>query len=40
MEDIIESVAKKLGIDYAVARQGISITSRYFILKSDTVKAG
>jgi hypothetical protein len=27
MEDIVENIAKKLGTDYAVARQGISITS-------------
>ena len=40
MEDIVKNFAEKVGIDPAVARQGISITSRYFILKSDPVKAG
>jgi hypothetical protein len=40
MEDIVESFAEKLGIDPTVARHGISITSRYFILKSDPIKAG
>jgi len=40
MEDIVENFAKKLGIDPSVAREGISITSRYFILKSYPVKAG
>ena len=40
IENIVESIAEKLGIDPHIARQGISITSRYFILKSDPVKAG
>ena len=40
MEDIVENFAKKLGIEPSIAREGISITSRYFILKSDPVKAG
>ncbi|HET8793030.1 MAG TPA: hypothetical protein VFM31_04500 [Nitrososphaeraceae archaeon] len=40
MEDIVENFAKKLGIEPSIAREGISITSRHFILKSDPVKAG
>ncbi|HET7642347.1 MAG TPA: hypothetical protein VFK40_02470 [Nitrososphaeraceae archaeon] len=40
MEDIVENFAKKLGIEPSIAREGISITSRHIILKSDPVKAG
>ena len=39
MEDIIESFAKRLGIEPNVARQGISITCRYFIQNSEPIKA-
>jgi hypothetical protein len=39
MEDIIESFAKRLGIEANVARQSISITSRYFIQNSEPIKA-
>ena len=40
MEDIVKSFAEKLGIKPAVAKKGLSITYRYFILKSDPVEAG
>ena len=40
MEDIVENFAKRLGIKPTVAKKGLSITFRYFILKSDPVKAG
>ena len=39
MENIIESFAKRLGIEPNVARQSISITSRYFIQNSEPIKA-
>jgi hypothetical protein len=39
MEDIIESFAKRLGIEPNVARKSISITCRYFILNSEPIKA-
>ena len=39
MENIIESFAKRLGIEPDVARQSISITSRYFIQNSGPIKA-
>ena len=39
MEDIIESFAKRLGIEPNVARQGISITCRYFIQNSEPIQA-
>jgi hypothetical protein len=39
MENIIESFAKRLGIEANVARQSISITSRYFIQNSEPIKA-
>jgi len=39
MENIIESFAEKLGIEPNVARQGISITCRYFIQNSEPIKA-
>jgi len=39
MEDIIENFAEKLGIESDVARQGISITCRYFLQISEPVKA-
>ena len=39
MENIIESFAKRLGIEPDVARQSISITSRYFIQNSEPIKA-
>ena len=39
MENIIESFAERLGIEPNVARQSISITSRYFIQNSEPIKA-
>ena len=39
MEDIIESFAKRLGIEPNVARQGILITCRYFIQNSEPIQA-
>ena len=39
MEDIIENFAERLGIEPNAARQGISITCRYFIQNSDPIKA-
>ncbi len=39
MEDIIKDFAKRLGIEPNVARQSISITSRYFIQNSEPIKA-
>ncbi len=39
MEDIIESFAERLGIEPNAARQGISITCRYFIQNSEPIKA-
>ena len=39
MENIIESFAEKLGIEPNAARQGISITCRYFIQNSEPIKA-
>ena len=39
MENIIESFAKRLGIEPNVARRSISITSRYFIQNSEPIKA-
>jgi hypothetical protein len=39
MEDIIENFAKRLGIESSIARQGISITSRYYLLNSEPTKA-
>ena len=40
MEDIVKNFAETLGIKPTVAKKGLSITSRYYILKSDPVKAG
>ena len=31
MEDIVESFAKRLGIEHKAARQGIAITCRHFL---------
>jgi hypothetical protein len=39
MENIIESFAERLGIETNAARQGISITCRYFIQNSEPPKA-
>ncbi len=39
MENIIESFAERLGIEPNVARQGISITCRYFIQNSEPIQA-
>jgi hypothetical protein len=39
MKDIIENFAERLGIEPNVARQGISITCRYFIQNSEPIKA-
>ena len=39
MEDIIEYFAERLGIEPNAARQGISITSRYFLQNSEPIKA-
>ena len=39
MENIIESFAERLGIEPNAARQGISITCRYFIQNSEPIKA-
>lgn len=39
MEDIIEIFAQRLGIEPNIARQSISITSRYFIQNSEPMKA-
>ena len=39
MEDIIENFAERLGIEPNAARQGISITCRYFLQNSDPIKA-
>jgi hypothetical protein len=40
MDDIIEIFSKRLGIEPNIARQGISITCRYFLLNSEPTKAG
>ena len=40
MEDIVKNFAETLGIKPTVAKKGLSIKSRYYILKSDPVKAG
>ena len=40
MEDTVKNFAETLGIKPTVAKKGLSITSRYYILKSDPVKAG
>ena len=39
MEDIIESFAKRLGIEHKAARQGIAITCRHFLQVSEPIKA-
>jgi hypothetical protein len=39
MEDIIENFAEKLGIAPNVAKQCISITSRYFLQNSEPMQA-
>ena len=39
MEDIVESFAKRLGIEPKAARQGIAITCKYFIQDSEPIKA-
>lgn len=39
MENIIENFAERLGIEPNAARQGISITCRYFIQNSEPLKA-
>jgi len=39
MVDIIKDFAKRLGIEQNVARQSISITTRYFIQNSEPIKA-
>lgn len=39
MEDIIEDFAEKLGIEPNAAKQGISITCRYFLQVSEPSKA-
>ena len=39
MEDIIENFAEKLGIEPDMARQGISITSKFFLQNSEPVVA-
>ena len=39
MEDIIENFAERLGIEPNAARQGISITCRYFLQNSEPIKA-
>ena len=39
MEDIVESFAKRLGIKYKAAKQGIAITYRYFLQVSEPIKA-
>src|SRR5215204_7192020 len=39
MEDIVESFAKRLGIEYKAARQGIAITCRHFLQVSEPIKA-
>ncbi|HVP82941.1 MAG TPA: hypothetical protein VMS35_07870 [Nitrososphaeraceae archaeon] len=39
MEDIVESFAKRLGIEHKAARQGIAITCRHFLQVSERIKA-
>jgi hypothetical protein len=39
MEDIVESFAKRLGIEPNTARQSISITCRHFLQISEPIKA-
>ena len=39
MENIIEHFAEKLGVATNVAKQGISITSRYFLQNSEPAVA-
>ena len=39
MEDIVESFAKRLGIEHKAARQGIAITCRHFLQVSEPIKA-
>jgi hypothetical protein len=39
MEDIVESFAKRLGIEDKVARQGIAITCKHFLQVSEPIKA-
>ena len=39
MEDIVESFAKRLGIKYKAAKQGIAIRYRYFLQVSEPIKA-
>ena len=39
MEDIVESFAKRLGIEQKAARQGIAITCRHFLQVSEPIKA-
>ncbi len=39
MEDIVESFAKRLGIEHKAARQGITITCKHFLQVSEPIKA-
>jgi len=39
MEDIVESFAKRLGIEHKAARQGIAITCKHFLQVSEPIKA-
>ena len=39
MEDIVESFAKRLGIEHKAARQGIAISCRHFLQVSERIKA-
>jgi hypothetical protein len=39
MENIIENFSEKLGVAPNIAKQGISITSRYFLQNSEPVVA-
>ena len=39
MEDIVESFAKRLGIEHKAARQGIAITCRHFLQVAEPIKA-
>ena len=39
MEDMVESFAKRLGIEHKAARQGIAITCRHFLQVSEPIKA-
>ena len=39
MENIIESFAKRLGIEHKAARQGIAITCKHFLQVSEPIKA-